>query len=357
MARPLVLIFHRSSTDGDAPLVRLLADVRGRLADEQAQMFVRAGAGKVRSVTDWRKGLAFGDVLRDLAPPRGGLVVLGSGAVARLDDADARRLIDAAASHERIALTNNRYSSDICAIATAQVLRELPPLPSDNALPRWLERVGYRVAELPGRERLALDIDSPLDVALAAMAPGAPAWLRLTAREAGLEVPRLGELRDVTRDAHAELLVFGRSGSRTLRWLEQNVRCRVRFMAEERGMRAATQLAIGAPGGSPRRPPVASLGMLLDQRGPAALAQIVAELSDAAVIDSRVILAHRLGPDESVWPSAGDRFASDLHRAHHVKDPWLRALTESAAANARPILLGGHTLVGPGIPILLRRPR
>jgi hypothetical protein len=35
-----------------------------------------------------------------------------------------------------------------------------------------------------------------------------------------------------------------------------------------------------------------------------------------------------------------------------VKDPWLKALTASASG-AIPILMGGHSLVGPGIPLFL----
>ncbi len=160
-------------------------------------------------------------------------------------------------------------------------------------------------------------------------------------------------MRAVAADAHAELLVFGRSGSRTLRWLEGNVHCRVRFLAEERGLRASTPLAIGGAPGRTRRAPTASLGLLLDQRGPAALAEIVAQLADGAIIDSRVLMAHHLGAGERHWPSDSDRFASDLHRHEQVDDAWLRALTQSAAAADQPILLGGHSLVGPGLRLLL----
>jgi hypothetical protein len=32
-----------------------------------------------------------------------------------------------------------------------------------------------------------------------------------------------------------------------------------------------------------------------------------------------------------------------------IADPWLRDLTRSAAEAAIPIVLGGHTLVGPGL--------
>ena len=68
----------------------------------------------------------------------------------------------------------------------------------------------------------------------------------------------------------------------------------------------------------------------------------------------RVLLAHRSGVDESAWPSPEDRFASVLLLAERVHDPWLRALTRAAAEAPIPVLLGGHTLVGPGLRVALR---
>ena len=356
MADVTVLIFHLPAADGEPELVRVLADVRGELAARHAELFRSVGAAKVEFVSEWRAGLAFGEVLATMAPSRGGLIVLSGGAVPLLNRRDAARLVATAAAGERVALTNNRYSSDVCAVADASVLRALPPLPSDNALPRWLEeRADYSVSELGSRERLGLDIDTPLDIALAALSSVAPTWMRRAARAAQLGVPRLAELRALAANPHGELLIFGRAGSSTLRWLEENVRCRVRFLAEERGLRASSPLAIGdaVDAAATQRMPRATLGLVLDERGPEALADVVAGLADGAVLDSRVLIAHRLGADESGWPSPADRFASDLHRPDGVKDPWLKALTESAAGSRLPILLGGHSLVGPGIPLIL----
>jgi CTP:molybdopterin cytidylyltransferase MocA len=350
-----LLIFHRPQNVGDPALVRVLADVRQRLIETHSELFRRAGARDVRIVSEWHEGKAFGEVLAAVAPARGGLIVLSSGAVPLLNAADARRLVAVAAAPDRVATTNNRYSSDICAVSNASVLRGLPALPSDNALPRWLEeRANYTVSELGGRERLALDLDTPQDVALTALASTAPRWLRSAAAADRLEIPRLDDLRALAADPHRELLVFGRSGSQTLRWLERNVRCRVRFLAEERGMRASSPVAIGGSERSAaQRPPRATLGMLLERDGPSSLARVIASLGDGAIIDSRVLISHRLGADESGWPTAADRFASDLHRHGEIEDPWLRYLTKAAAASPLPILLGGHSLVGPGVRLVL----
>jgi hypothetical protein len=368
MPGPVVVIFHQAPRDEDSPLTRLLAEARGWLVEHQTRLF--HGAGARVSVVPGRedagssavvvRGESFGERLARLIVEEGisgGLIVLGSGAVPLLRLADVARLVETASHGGRRALTNNRYSSDIVAISDARALLRLPPLPSDNALPRWLEeRAGFPVADLAARERLAIDLDTPLDLALLALIRGAPRRLTQFAMEAGITVPRRDELRELAADPRRELLVFGRSGSVTLRWLERHVRCRVRFLAEERGMRASSPFAIGGESGPARRtrPPRATLGRLLEARGPQALAGVVAELADGAIIDTRVLMADRLGADEDAWPAPEDRFASDLLRAEDIEDGWLRAITSAAANAPFPILLGAHTLVGPGVPVVLR---
>jgi hypothetical protein len=418
-----LVLFHDPPQPGDSPLVGLLAAARQALAERHVAMFRTAGVARVVVAAGRRGGAArardggagagvgrargrgavaaagsssllpplreapgnsFGEALAGVV--RDGridaCVVLGGGAVPRLRPPDARRLVDTAARGGRHALTNNRYSSDVCAVADATALRDLPALTSDNALPRWLEEVaGFTVDDLPGRERLGLDLDTPLDIALLALAADCPAPLRRLALAADLRVPRQEELRAVAADPRRELLVFGRSSSRTLAWLERHVRCRVRFLAEERGMRASSPLAIGTlPAAESRageadasahvtargarrtptpewalvgRPPRATLGRLLDRDGPASLGRMLSELADGAVLDTRVLLADRLGSDEARWPCEEDRFASDLLRPVGIHDPWLAELTSAAAAAPIPILLGGHTLVGPALPLVL----
>lgn len=357
-----LLVLHDPPTTGMPPLTRLLAEARERLADDQERGFLAAGVARVLRLpgrTATAAGSAtFGQylssVVREERPS--GLIVMGSGAVPRMTARDARSLVATAAAEERRALTNNRYSSDVIAVARAMTLADLPPLPNDNALPRWLaEHAGYIVADLSAVGRLALDLDSPLDIGLWTLAWETPGWARALARTHDLAIPRADQLRDLARDAGGELLVFGRAGARTLGWLERNVRCRVRFLAEERGLRASSPLAIGnaSERSATPRHPRATLGRLLREHGPEALARLVADLADGAILDTRVLMADRLGADADAWPSPEDRYASDLHRADRVRDPWLQALTDAAATAPIPIALGAHTLVGPGIPLLL----
>ena len=145
-------------------------------------------------------------------------------------------------------------------------------------------------------------------------------------------------------DARAELLVAGRTSASTLAWLERRTASRTRALVEERGLRTRR------PG---QRAPASVLGALLDRDGPGSLGRHAAALADAAIVDTRVLLAHRLGADEAAWPAPEDRYASDLLLPDRIRDPWLRDLTAAAATATIPILLGGHTLVGPGIRLVV----
>ena len=122
-------------------------------------------------------------------------------------------------------------------------------------------------------------------------------------------------------------------------------------------MRRASSRSAGRRGDgdvAPARPPASILGRALATGGPATIGTLAAAVADGAIIDSRVLLAHRLGADERAWPPDEDRYASDLLRADDVRGSLARALTRGAAAASVPVLLGAHTLVGPGLPLLAR---
>jgi len=345
-----VLILHPPLPRDAGPLAGALDGARRELAERHVAGFRAAGAASVALVEEERAE-PFGARLRRLAAATRspGLVILGSGAMALARPADYRAFVAAAASESPGALANNRYSADAVAVAGAAVLRDLPDLPADNALPRWLEEVaGYAVADLRRRWRLGVDLDSPADAVLTGRA--------LPAVDGSPMPARLGRLRSVLDDRRAELAVAGRTSAATLAALERRAACRVRALVEERGLRASTRLAqADDPGAAAPRAPVSLLGLLLDRDGPEALGRLLARLGDAAVVDTRVLLAHRRGLDETAWPAPEDRFASDLLLADRVEDPWLRALTAAALAAPIPVLLGGHTLVGPGIRLLAER--
>lgn len=346
MTRPVtVAILHPEPVTADGALGRAVGAARLRLGERHRTGFHAAGASSVRLVTDRSDAATpFGDRLRALVPSlgRGGLVVLGSGALPLARATDYRELVETAAGDVPRALANNRYSADVVAIADAAAALAGPlDLGADNALPRWLEARGIPVADRRRRWRLGVDIDGPLDLVLLG-----GRWASfLPERVTDLVRGRLDRLRAVVHDPRAEVVVAGRTSPAVLRWLERAGAARTRALVEERGMRTA------APG---QRPPRSILGAVIEVTGPGSLGDELARLGDAALVDARVLLAHRYGADPAAWPSAADRFASDLLDADAIADPWLRELTASARDAAIPVVLGGHTLVGPGLRLAVR---
>jgi CTP:molybdopterin cytidylyltransferase MocA len=353
--RAAVRILHLAPDENTGELSRLVATARALVADDLARRFEAAGADDVEVIAGPLDDRPFGDRLRAIvANVGGGLVVLGSGSIPLATDTHLATLLSVATSGQPRAVTNNRYSSDVLAIGDAGCLRGLPDLAADNLLPRWLAAAGIAVAELPDRDRLALDIDSPIDLELLRRHPASPPALVALAASAAPHLGRAGETLDrlahLGRNPSGELLVAGRLAASTLRRLETGTACRVRALIEERGLRASAPVEAGTPA---QRPPGSVLGLLLDRDGPAAIGTIVERLADGALIDSRVLLAHRLGADEAAWPSPEDRYASDLLLGERIRDPWLQALTIAAAAHGGPIAFGGHSLVGPGLDLAL----
>ena len=344
MTRVVAIILHAVPGPGSGPLETTFAAARAVNATRHARGFEAAGA-VTRIVETRAGGPPFGARLRRLAAldAGAGFVVLGSGSVPLAGPADRRAFV-AAASGAGQPLTNNRYSGDIVAVPAHVPLADLPDLTADNGVPRWLADRGHEVRDLRSRWRLQVDLDSPLDVLVAGLAgaggQGAAEDAYARVRDA------VTRLRAVAADPRAELLVAGRTSAATIGWLEGATASRTRALIEERGLRTAAR---------DQRPPRSTLGLVLDREGPEALGQIVAGLADGAVIDSRVLLAHRLGADEDAWPPAEERFASDLLLPDRIGDPWLRSLTTAAVEASIPIALGGHTLVGPGLRLLLGR--
>ncbi len=333
----VAIILHAVPGATAGPLETAFAATRAASARRLADALAAAGAATtVEEVHP--EGPAFGPRLRAAAAanPGAGVVVLGSGSVPLATRADMRVFVEAAAADGPV-LANNRFSADILAIPAAAPTGELPDATVDNGLPRWFMERGVRVADLGVRWRLQVDLDSPLDGFLVG-AGGQDDDVFEGVRRAAERIRR------VAADPAAELLVQGRTSAVSVRWLERSTASRTRALIEERGMRT---------GRHGQRPARSVLGFVLDRDGPAALGTILAGLGDAAIVDNRVLLAHRLGVDEARWPPAEDRFASDLLLHEQVEDPWLRDLTRAAADAPIPVLLGGHTLVGPGLRLLL----
>jgi hypothetical protein len=160
--------------------------------------------------------------------------------------------------------------------------------------------------------------------------------LQAYVRSLDLDLSRYRAVLPLFVDQTKQLLVAGRVGTHAWSYLERETACRVRLFAEERGMEADGR----ASDGSAR----SLLGYYLEAVGLERFFETLAELADAAFIDTRVLLAHK-----RIDASREDRFLSDLGRWQEIRDPFLRDFTHAALQAPIPVLLGGHSLMSGGL--------
>jgi hypothetical protein len=286
----------------------------------------------------------FGTRLQDLVAKYAieRVVYLGGGCAPLLPADALFGMAERVRETDRLFLANNFYSVDFCAFTPASALLPLVPPDSDNAL-GWLlgDEAGLPVEELPRETATSFDVDTPTDVLALSLHPNAPPRTRAYLDGLVLPTERIESAIAVLLDRQAEVLVAGRVNSRTMAYLESETVCRTRVFSEERGMRADGRLA----GGKVR----SLLGMHIERVGVERFFEdVVPLLGRAAFLDDRVIWAHH-----KVWPSAGDRFNSDLFRPADIDDPFVRRFTTAARACPVPVVLGGHSLVSGGLLVLV----
>jgi hypothetical protein len=306
-----LLVTDDASVKADVPGVRVDADAG-------AFHFGRRLAGVIRSYS--------------LAS----VVYMGGGSAPLLSMADFGAI--AGAVNEGRGVTNNAYSSDLVAFpVTDGALAVIEPVTRDNSLSRALaDGAGVAMEALPRTYITQMDIDAPTDLAVLSLTGYGGERLRAYLSSLELDVSDYRRVLPLFTDARAEIVVAGRVGSHAWQYLERETACRVRLFAEERGMEAEGRAADGAAR--------SLLGFLLEETGALGFFQRLAELGDAAFIDSRVLLAHK-----RIDASREDRFLSDLGRWREVRDPFLREFTQAAAEAPLPVLLGGHSLMSGGL--------
>jgi hypothetical protein len=270
------------------------------------------------------------------------VLYMGAGAAPLLSPAALTRAIESVLDSDRGLVTNNLHSSDWVVFTPGSTLGEhVDRVARDNSLAWVLHREADLPAEwLPPAAASRLDIDTPADLLVLARHPGCGQYLAAQLAESALDMSRLDRAMRVLATEGTHLLVAGRVASSTWAALERDTLCWVRLLAEERGMVASGRQA----GGEVR----SLLGAYLEQVGMDRLVATMEDWADAVFWDNRVLLAHF-----GLWPSAEDRFASDLGWADQVSEPMLRELTERVAVASVPIIMGGHTLVSGGLLALL----
>jgi hypothetical protein len=252
---------------------------------------------------------------------------------------------------EEQVVANNYYSADLVAFSPADALRRIDLPAIDNPLARLLaEQAGLTAHMLPRSVASQFDIDSPAELAILTLVGGAGPRLQALLDGWALDVNLYRRIVPLLTVSTAQVLVAGRTNSSVWQYLERETACRVRFFSEERGMQADGRIEGGRrPEADPPPAEARSLvGFYLAAVGVERFFATLAELADAAFLDSRVLLAH-LG----LRPSGADRFLSDLRRYEEIQDPFLRKLTEGAARAAIPVALGGHSLVSGGLMALI----
>ena len=318
----------------------VLAADRAPAGDMPAGVEVRVdGAGATGRA--FRFGEAFVALAGEMPSDGVAYIGAGSGPLLGVGEFEAIAAPLRAPGAANVIVTNNRFSSDLFALADLQRVADLDPAAlTDNAIPRRLrDEHGMEVLELPRTLATQVNLDTPSDaIALALSGRGGP---RLTAALAG--VPATERMQRAARlfiERTAEVLVAGRVSSRTWQYLETETACRIRLLSEERGMQAAGTDAAGTAR--------SILGQLIAEAGPErAFGVLLPELCAAAFIDIRPALV-QLG----IRASKADRFAADIGRVEEIEDAGLRAIVAAAAASPVPVVLGGHSLVGGALELL-----
>lgn len=271
------------------------------------------------------------------------VMVFGAGSAPLLTAAHIGAFLDRLRSADRpLVLTNNLHSSDWVAWnRAAHSLDLVRAAARDNSLAWMLYDSGRYTVEVPPALTPVekLDLDTPGDLALLARHPRLPPRLAHALTDPLLARVPVDAVVEVAARDGSRVALIGRVAPGAWHALSRATRCWVRTYSEERGMVASERLARGE---------VRSLLRPLYERlGPAGFFEALGDVADAAIMDSRVLMAA-----SGHHPGAADRYASDLFLADAIQDEWVRTFTAAACAAPIPVLLGGHSVVSGGLEVL-----
>lgn len=244
---------------------------------------------------------------------------------------------DKISDKNKILITNNLYSTDFIAFSPASIINSIESFNNDNEI-AWILRnnCNFQNISLPRNAATQLDIDTPIDLLTIKNHPALSKNVKNYIESLDINTTKIEEALKYFAIEDSNVIIAGRTNSTVWSYLEDNTVCRVRLFAEERGMRAS---------GRRKRGEVHSLlGFFIQEFGIKKFFEIINQIADAAFIDSRVILSHF-----KMWPSANDRFYSDLLKPEKISEPFLREFTYEALNASIPIVLGGHSLVSGGL--------
>jgi hypothetical protein len=241
---------------------------------------------------------------------------------------------------ESAVAANNFFSADLIGFVPGSVVDRVALPNNDRIVPRLLrDHGGLENRSLARTMENQFDLDTPGDLAIVACAGGAGPNLRRYIDTAFIDTSRLEHASHLFTDRDAEVVVAGRVGTQTWQYLEAETACRVRLFAEERGLQAAGRDANGEAR--------SLLGFHLQSVGTKRFFEELAQMGQAAFIDTRPLFAH-IG----LKPSRPDRFLSDAMQPDGIEDAWVREFTAAACEAPIPVVLGGSSLVSSGVQLL-----
>jgi CTP:molybdopterin cytidylyltransferase MocA len=289
--------------------------------------YVQSAAGDAPQIGETLSGLVDRYSLSNL-------LYFGGGSAPLLTDEGLVEALIALENAQELVITNNRFASDWAGVRPAtHIQRWMARLPRDNML-GWVlsTEASLPVRAFPPSAASRLDIDTPTDLLTLSIHPATKPQLRGYLASLDLDTGRLRQVLQALARPAARVFIAGRIGPEAWAAVNRISQCWLRVIAEERGMVSS--------GREQRGEARSLLAEYIEVAGMEAFFGLLADWADAALIDTRVLLAHhRRSPDRR------SRFASDLGVPAEVEDEWLRQFTEQALACRIPIVLGGHGLL------------
>jgi hypothetical protein len=302
---------------------------------DSSHAFESIGAS-VRVVVE-TENFHFGETLKQIIRDfeLSSVVYFGSGSGTLLTSEQLADIVGFTRRTQTEALFNNYYSCDFAVFTDTSSLLQLPLPATDNGLGFLLSDHGVKCYSLPRSLATQFDLDTPIDLLLLKEAARGGTRLRAFLNAQQFDHPSLQQISSLLVERTALVYLVGRVSPVTWQAFEQQVACRTAGIIEGRGMKAYAD----------RQSPV--LANLFHQRGFAEFFRALEESADAAIIDSRPLLARH-----GVLPSPHERFSCDLFQVSELSDPIWIEFAQRAIDCSIPILLGGHSLVSGGLYLL-----
>jgi hypothetical protein len=262
------------------------------------------------------------------------LLYFGGGSAPLLDDRSLDSIVAKMQNSQNVVFTNNQYASDWAGITPATaVIQWKERLPLDNMIGWVLSTEANLISySLPPSAASRLDIDTPTDLLALQLHPRTKQKLGQFLTMLPLDTSQFEESLKILSIPASHVFIAGRISPIVWSALNEVTSCWIRVLSEERGMVSSGRQVRGEV--------YSLLAEHISKVGIRDYIDTLSEISQAAFIDTRVLLAHR-----RTWPSKSDRFHSDLGIAGKIDDPWLKEFTSSSREAPIPIILGGHGLL------------